>query len=116
MNGDADDRDLHRPAAPAARPVAVRLWASARAAAGREELRCDVARLRGDGPWAVQDVLSEAVAALSEQDPERAARLVAVLPRCSLLVDAVSAGTVRAPRGEVDAGGLVEVLPPFAGG
>lgn len=79
--------------------VIVRLFAAARAAAGRD--RVEVA------PGSLADVLGE----LTARFPE----LASVLPRCSFLLDEVA---VHGNPGDVivsDGSGL-DVLPPFAGG
>ena len=79
------------------RPVTVRYWAGARAAAGVAEERLDAGPLVGD-------VLDAAV-----REHPRLADVVAV---CSVLGDGRSVGReVAVPEGQV-----VEVLPPFAGG
>ncbi|WP_211254690.1 MoaD/ThiS family protein [Knoellia aerolata] len=79
------------------RPVTLRYWAGARAAAGVSEETLVAGPLVGD----VLDGAVEAHPALRE--------VVAV---CSVLVDGRSVGRdVEVPEGTV-----VEVLPPFAGG
>ncbi len=81
----------------AMRPVTLRYWAGARAAAGVAEETLMVGPLVGD----VLDGAVEAHPALRE--------VVAV---CSVLVDGRSVGRDVA----VAEGTVVEVLPPFAGG
>lgn len=74
----------------------IRLFAAARAAAGVSEVNISAST--------VDAVLQQ----LSEQFPH----IVQVLPRCSFLVDGVSAG-----RGStLNDSSVVDVLPPFAGG
>lgn len=79
------------------RPVEVHLFAAARAAAGNDTLLVPAG------------TLTDVCAALVRQAPG----LGQVLPRCSLLVDGVSAHDDGAL---VAAGSRVDVLPPFAGG
>lgn len=81
--------------------VTVRYFAAARAAAGVTEESVDDAH-----------TLAELIDLLAARHPA----LPAVLARCSYLVDEVSPGT--RPRAEVPLadGGVVDVLPPFAGG
>lgn len=79
------------------RPVTLRYWAGARAAAGVSEETLLVGPLVGD----VLDGAVEAHPALRD--------VVAV---CSVLVDGRSVGREV----EVAEGTVVEVLPPFAGG
>ena len=79
------------------RPVTLRYWAGARAAAGVSEETLMV------GPT-VGDVLDRAV----EEHPA----LREVVAVCSVLVDGRSVGREV----EVAEGTVVEVLPPFAGG
>ena len=79
------------------RPVTVRYWAGARAAAGVPEESLAAGPLVGD-------VLDAAVRAHPD--------LTDVVAVCSVLVDGRSVGRdAPVPEGEV-----VEVLPPFAGG
>lgn len=82
--------------------VTVRYWAAAKAAAG-------VADEQLDGGGTLASLLDAVRAA-------HGAELVAVLARCSYLVDEVSPG--RTPHAEVVVadGSVVDVLPPFAGG
>jgi molybdopterin converting factor small subunit len=89
------------------RSVHVRLWAAARAAAGRGEITVSV-----DGPEPSVEVVRRAVLASLPDRPD----LPRVLEICSALVGdrpvgAGDAGAVAVPEG-VD----VEFLPPFAGG
>lgn len=79
------------------RPVTVRYWAGARAAAGVTEETLETGPLVGD-------VLDAAVAAHPA--------LAGVAAVCSVLVDgrAVPRDTV------IEGGTVVEILPPFAGG
>ena len=93
--------DVADPAAAPGRPVTVRYWAAARAAAGVEADEVPAA------------TLAEAVAAVSAL---RGAALARVLAACSYLVDSAPAG--RRPPEEValPPGAVVEALPPFAGG
>lgn len=81
---------------PPADGVTVRYWAGARAAAGvAQEQR---------PPGSVADVLAAAAA----DHPD----LVPVLAVASTLLDGLSVG----PDARAEAGSLLEVLPPFAGG
>lgn len=75
----------------------VRLWAAARAAAGVHEATYDA------------DTLDAAVRALGAT---YGAELARVLGHCSFLVDGQRVG----PQFRLPEGGVVEVLPPFAGG
>ena len=81
--------------------MTVRYFAAARDAAGADSEPVEV----GDGAT-VADAL-DAVAA------RHGARLTAVLPRCSVLLDAVA---VRDRRTPLRPGAELDVLPPFAGG
>jgi molybdopterin synthase sulfur carrier subunit len=82
--------------------VTVRYWAAARAAAGTAEDAVPAGTLD-----AVLD------AARARHADARFARVLAV---CSLLVDGHPVGRRRPEQVPVDAGAVVEVLPPFAGG
>jgi molybdopterin converting factor small subunit len=75
----------------------VRFWAAARAAAGSSEATYDA------------DTLGGALAALAAGHGPDLAR---VLGHCSFLVDGQRVG----PEFRLPEGGVVEVLPPFAGG
>ena len=75
----------------------MRYWAAARAAAGRESEPYDAV------------TLADAVAAAGRV---HGAGLAAVLERSSFLLDGVRAR----PETELPDDGVVEVLPPFAGG
>lgn len=77
--------------------LTVRFWAAAQEAAGTHCETYDASSVR--------DVVTDA----SGRHPA----LVAVLPRCSLLLDGVRVGDLDTP---VVAGQVLEVLPPFAGG
>jgi molybdopterin converting factor small subunit len=81
--------------------VTVRYFAAARAAAGTPQEALDL-----DRPVRVADVLE---AAGRRHGP----RLLAVLARCSYLLDEVAVRDVAAP---VADGATLDVLPPFAGG
>ena len=87
-----------------ARPVTVRYWAAARAAAGREEDQVTDART-------VQGVLG-AVLALHPGD-DRFARVLAI---SSLLLGDRPVRREGLDQVQVSPGDVVEVLPPFAGG
>lgn len=78
----------------------VRFWAAARAAAGVESDTVPAG--------ALPDILDS----VTTKYPA----VVALLPRCSLLVDGVAVGRGDVESAVVPPGGLVEVLPPFAGG
>jgi len=75
----------------------VRLWAAARAAAGTAETTYEA------------ETLGAVVAALGSTYGDALAR---VLGHCSFLVDGHRVG----PDFRLPEGGVVEVLPPFAGG
>jgi len=92
-------RALSYPSTVTSDQVTVRFFASARAAAGCDQVRVD------PGP------LEQLIANLDAAFPP----LSAVTPRCSYLVDGLS---VRRDDGGpiVGAGSTVDVLPPFAGG
>jgi molybdopterin converting factor small subunit len=75
----------------------IRYWAAARAAAGCDAEPYDAA------------TLAEALAAAARNHGPALGR---VLERCSFLVDGVRAGSGTT----LPEDGLVEVLPPFAGG
>jgi molybdopterin synthase sulfur carrier subunit len=79
----------------------IRYWAAAKEAAGRAEEPYDAA------------TLAEALAAARAGRDERFA---AVLARCSYLVDTHPVGSRDHARVELAEGGVIEVLPPFAGG
>jgi molybdopterin converting factor small subunit len=79
--------------------IRVRYWAGARAAAG-------VAEESYDAPLTVAALREAAIARHPESD-----RLAGVLAVCSVLVDGQQAGPEP-----VQAGSVVEFLPPFAGG
>ncbi|WP_312886749.1 MoaD/ThiS family protein [Actinocrinis puniceicyclus] len=82
----------------------LRYWAAAREAAGTSEEQTHAATLG---------------AALSGAVAERGAdgaRLARVLRRCSFLVDGQQVGKRDPETVPLDAGTVVEVLPPFAGG
>lgn len=87
--------------------VRVRLWASARAAAGTDELTVSV----GATEPTVADVRRAVVDALPGQ-PD----LPRVLDVCSVLLGDRPLGTADAERVAVPAGTDLEFLPPFAGG
>jgi molybdopterin converting factor small subunit len=86
---------------PAAMSVVVRYFAAARAAAGTDEEKLQVA-----GAATVADLLAEVRAG---HGPE----LARVLERCSFLLDEVAVRDLGTPL--TDAATL-DVLPPFAGG
>jgi molybdopterin converting factor small subunit len=83
--------------------VTVRYWAAARAAAGRSE---------DTVPAGALDAVLAAALAL-HPDNDRLARVVSI---CSVLVGDVTVRAGDQSRVEVPGGGLVELLPPFAGG
>ena len=87
-------------------PVTVRLWAAARAAAGDVEVSVAVT-----GPVSVAWLRSELV-----RGHPNGARLAPVLQVCSVLVGDRPVGTRDPATVEVQPGGTVEFLPPFAGG
>lgn len=79
--------------------ITVRYWAGARAAAG-------VSEEEFEGPVSIGELREAAIARHPQGD-----RLAGVLAVCSVLVDG------RQPQGDVvEAGAVVEFLPPFAGG
>jgi molybdopterin converting factor small subunit len=87
--------------------ITVRYWAAARAAAG-------IGEETFDGPATLGALRSGAVARHPESD-----RLASVLAVCSVLIDgrqpAAPTGATAA-EAVVEAGSVVEFLPPFAGG
>ena len=85
--------------------VEVRYWASARAAAGVDGESVEVS-----GPVSVSAVVAEVV---SRRSGGEASRLADVLGMCSVLV---GDRPTRDRSVEVEPGGSVEFLPPFAGG
>ena len=87
-------------------PVTVRLWAAARAAAGRPSVEIDV-----EGPVSVAWLREELVRRYADDG-----RLARVLKVCSVLVGETPVGTADPAGVEVLPGGSVEFLPPFAGG
>jgi sulfur-carrier protein len=93
-------------APPIVSPITVRLWAAARAAAGQAEVEVDV-----PGPVSVAWLREELV----RRHPQ-GGRLDPVLKVCSVLVGDRPLGTADPAMVEVQPGGTVEFLPPFAGG
>ncbi|MGI5119899.1 MoaD/ThiS family protein [Marinactinospora thermotolerans] len=81
----------------------IRYWAAAKEAAGVAE-----------EPYEA-DTLATALEEVRRRHADRP-RLIEVLRRCSFLVDEAPVG--RRPHAEVrlSEGGVIEVLPPFAGG
>ncbi len=79
----------------------IRYWAAARDAAGCAEEGYNAADLS---------------AALEAARQGRGQRFAAVLERCSFLVDSAPVGTRDHAGIELSEGGVIEVLPPFAGG
>ncbi|PWJ26610.1 molybdopterin converting factor small subunit [Branchiibius hedensis] len=77
--------------------LTVRFWAAAQEAAGTHTETYAAASVR--------DIVTDA----SGRHPA----LIAVLPRCSLLLDGVRVGDLDT---QVLGGQVLEVLPPFAGG
>ena len=90
----------------AARQICVRFWASARSAAGTEELTVTL-----DGEPTVADVRRAVVAALPER-PD----LPRVLDVCSVVLGDRPMGAADAEQVPVPGGTDLEFLPPFAGG
>lgn len=87
--------------------VTVRLWASARAAAGVDCVLVPVAR-----PLSVAALAAEVVARAPSGGPD----LARVLSVCSVLVGERPLGGADPAEVLVEAGATVEFLPPFAGG
>jgi sulfur-carrier protein len=85
------------------RVVTVRYWAAARAAAERSE---DVV---------AAGTLADVLAQLRERHRHRP-RLVEVLAISSLLIGDRPAGSADPADVQLNAGDVIEVLPPFAGG
>ena len=83
--------------------VTIRYWAAAKAAAGVPEESVDALTLGA--------ALNAAVAS---RKPD--ARLAAVIARSSFLVNADPVGRADHESIVLDAGAVIEVLPPFAGG
>jgi sulfur-carrier protein len=94
------------PAPPIVSPVTVRLWASARAVAGEAVVEVEV-----PGPVSVAWLREELVSRHAH-----GRRLDPVLKVCSVLVGDRPLGTADPATVEVQPGGTVEFLPPFAGG
>lgn len=91
--------------------VTVRLWASARAAAGVERLDVCLA-----GPVTVAAVADAVVDQTRDGTAPDPARLARVLSVCSVLVGDRPLGGADRTTVLVDPGATVEFLPPFAGG
>ena len=89
------------------RQVCVRFWASARAAAGTDELTVSV----GSTTPSVADVRRAVLKALPDR-PE----LPRVLGVCSVILGERPMGAADAEQVAVPAGTDLEFLPPFAGG
>ena len=87
-------------------PVTVHLWAAARAAAGEASVLVDV-----PGPVSVAWLREELV----RRHPN-GERLAPVLQVCSVLIGDRPLGKADPATVEVEPGGTVEFLPPFAGG
>ena len=79
----------------------VRYWAAARAAAGTDDEPFDAG------------TVAEALDAARER---HGARLAAVLARCSFLVDGTAVASTDHATTALAEGGVLDVLPPFAGG
>jgi molybdopterin synthase sulfur carrier subunit len=79
----------------------IRYWAAARDAAGVAEEPYDA------------ETLADALRAARQEHGDRLAN---VLTRCSYLVDDAPVGTRDHETVQLNEGGTVEVLPPFAGG
>ena len=79
----------------------IRYWAAAREAAGCAEESYDAATLAG---------------ALDTARAGRDQRFADVLRRCAFIVDGDPVGARSHAAVLLQAGGVVEVLPPFAGG
>ncbi len=94
------------------RSVHVRLWASARAAAGRAEVTVEVEPAAGPAADPSVADVRRAVLALLPDRPE----LPRVLEVCSALVGDRPVGSRDAGAVGVPEGVDVEFLPPFAGG
>ncbi|RFU43355.1 MoaD/ThiS family protein [Actinomadura logoneensis] len=79
----------------------IRYWAAAKAAAGAAEEPYDAATL---------------AAALETALEGRGSEFARVVSRSSFLIDGAPVGTRAHADVELPEGGVVEVLPPFAGG
>jgi sulfur-carrier protein len=90
-----------------ARQIRVRFWASARTAAGTDEMT-----VRLDTPEPTVADVRRAVAAALPDRPE----LPRVLHVCSVLLGERPMGAADAEQVRVPAGTELEFLPPFAGG
>lgn len=91
--------------------VTLRYWAAAKDAAGVAEEKVDA--------WTLDEALEQGLLAISrrgEPVDDRVERLIRVLTRCSFLVDGEPVGTRPHESVVLEAGAVVEVLPPFAGG
>ncbi|MFQ4148464.1 MoaD/ThiS family protein [Arthrobacter sp. LAPM80] len=91
----------------------VRFFAAAAAATGVEEHRVDLATLAGTDPFTLADLAAALVASYPASASSHTPPLADVLTRCSFLVNEVS---TRDLASELNAGDVVDVLPPFAGG
>jgi molybdopterin converting factor small subunit len=96
--------DAAVPAADETPAITVRLWAAARAAAGRGELAV---------PTAGNLTLRELRSRLSSEYGDR---LAAVVTTCSVLVDEQPVSSRDPDEVAVAPGQVVDFLPPFAGG
>ncbi|WP_330445487.1 MoaD/ThiS family protein [Kocuria rhizophila] len=85
----------------------VRYFAAAAAATGTEEEHVATATIL------TREDLEQLLVSLHPVAPPGEPTLARVLPRCSWLVDGV---TARDPRAPLAPGATVDVLPPFAGG
>jgi len=82
--------------------VTIRYWAAAKEAAGTAEEPCAAGTL--------------AVALARARERHGSARFAEVLQRCSFVVDGDPVGRREHDAVTLRDGGVVEVLPPFAGG
>ncbi|RLY94387.1 molybdopterin synthase sulfur carrier subunit [Kocuria tytonicola] len=85
----------------------VRYFAAAAAAAGTDEEHVSTSTVLN------RTDLEQLLVTLHPVAPEGERTLAQVLPRCSLLVDGI---TARDPATPLAPGATVDVLPPFAGG
>ena len=101
--------DTAPPPDAAGETVLTRFWASARQAAGTDQVRVPV-----PGPVTLAELVELAIASV-RRDEASARRLAEVLEVCSVLVGDRPHG--RGDRSAVvQPGSTVEFLPPFAGG
>ncbi|WP_449372377.1 MoaD/ThiS family protein [Arthrobacter psychrolactophilus] len=91
----------------------IRFFAAAAAATGVEEQQLDLATLESTGIFTLADLSELLVASFPASASAHTPPLAQVLTRCSFLINEVSTRDLSAP---LQAGDVVDILPPFAGG